>query len=96
MTLRDRRNELQAALADHTRRLDQLRTAFSEISSRIQQLQGALALMDELLAEEGNGTDASEEQGATALHGNEVRAGEGVKERKSQHGRVHHDGKAAS
>jgi hypothetical protein len=93
MTLTERRINLVTELQKAIEQREKFRAAFTDLSTQIDRLQGAIALANELLNGDGH---AQREQGATALHGDEIRAGEGVKEWEGEHGRVHDDHEAAS
>ena len=78
MTLPERRRDLFETLQKLQETQSKYQSAVAQLMQSIHELTGAIRMLDQLIAEEGNG-DASQEQGATAVHGNEIRAGEGRK-----------------
>jgi hypothetical protein len=82
MTLTERRAQLADRLQEMRNAHARLRDSLAQLGSQIDQLSGAIQMLDQLIAEEGN-SHASGEQIATTPDGNEVRAGEGVEERES-------------
>jgi len=93
MTLAERRAQLLERLQNMQDAQRRMRDSMVQLGSQIDQLSGAIQMLDQLSAEEKD--DAIRQQGTATLHGDEIRAGETGEERQGQHGRVDHDGKAA-
>ncbi len=95
MTLQERRAQLVERLQEMRNAHVRLRDSMAQLGSQIDQISGAIQMLDQLIAEEGN-SDAIGQQSATAPNGNEVRAGATVEERQGPNGRQHDDPTAAS
>jgi len=90
MTLAERRTDMLGTLQKLQDTRAKYQTAVVQLTTSIDQLTGAIQMLDQLIAEEGSG-DAIGQQGTAALHGDEVRAGAEVEERQGPNGRQHDD-----
>ena len=95
MTLADRRAQLADRLQDARSAHQRAQYAVAQLASQIDQLLGAVTVLDQLIAEEGEANGSGSITGAEEFHGHEVRPSEAIEERQGEHGRLHDDGKAA-
>jgi len=80
MTLQDRRTQLLEQLQTQRDTRARYQDVLMRITSQIEQMTGAVTMLDQLIAEEGN-SHASSEPCAATLHGDEVRPSETLEER---------------
>ena len=78
MTLEERREDLAKKLDAARNTFAKYQEAIGQLRSQMDQLTGAIVLLDQLIMEDGH---AGGEQGAAAVHGHEVRPSETVEER---------------
>jgi hypothetical protein len=87
MTLTDRRTAMVESLQKLDAAREKYRTAQQQLTSQMDQLTGAIRMLDQLIAEEGN-SHAVSEQIATTPDGDEVRAGEAGEENGARYDEV--------
>jgi len=80
MTLQDRRTQLLEQLQTQRDTRARYQDVLMRITSQIEQMTGAVTMLEQLIAEEGS-NHASQVGCTAAVHGDEVRPGETVEER---------------